>query len=179
VAAYFRTEEQELDKALQNIGVSPLDIDTVILTHLHWDHSSNNHLFPNARFIVQKKEYEHLADPETKEEDGSEPCRLALEPEYDPVDRAWESGPGISVILTPGHTPGSQCGVVDTSAGKYILAGDLVILFDHWEVLPRIPNAYADNLNEIMRSMEKVEKIGGYLLPGHDWEVFERKVIYP
>jgi glyoxylase-like metal-dependent hydrolase (beta-lactamase superfamily II) len=60
---YFRTENESLDKALQGIGVSPEEIDIVILTHLHWDHASNNHLFPKARFIV-RKEYDYLMAPE-------------------------------------------------------------------------------------------------------------------
>ena len=54
---YFRTENESLDSALKAIGVSPEEIDIVILTHLHWDHASNNHLFPNAHFIVQQKEF--------------------------------------------------------------------------------------------------------------------------
>jgi glyoxylase-like metal-dependent hydrolase (beta-lactamase superfamily II) len=44
-------------------GVSPGEVDYVILTHLHWDHADNNEMFPNAEFLVQKDELEHAQDP--------------------------------------------------------------------------------------------------------------------
>ena len=58
-----RTPDQTPDQALRLLGVSPDEIDTVILTHLHWDHAYNNHLFPQARFVVQKAELLEAVDP--------------------------------------------------------------------------------------------------------------------
>src|SRR5690554_6599606 len=47
---FKQTEEQSPEVALRNMGVDPEEVRTVILTHLHWDHCFNNHLFPNAHF---------------------------------------------------------------------------------------------------------------------------------
>ena len=44
------------DEALRLLGICPKEIDTVIMSHLHWDHCYNNHLFPQADFYIQKKE---------------------------------------------------------------------------------------------------------------------------
>jgi glyoxylase-like metal-dependent hydrolase (beta-lactamase superfamily II) len=43
-------------EGLRNLGVEPEDIDTVIITHLHYDHAGNLNLFPNAQFVLQDEE---------------------------------------------------------------------------------------------------------------------------
>jgi glyoxylase-like metal-dependent hydrolase (beta-lactamase superfamily II) len=175
---YFRTENESLDKALHAIGVSPEEIDIVILTHLHWDHASNDHLFPKARFIVQKKEYDYLTAPEPEVKEGYE-LDLVLKTEYELVDGDSNVIPGISVVLAPGHSAGMQCVVVETRAGKYILGGDLITLFENWEAEPHIPNGIFYDLNIMLASLEKIDRINGKVLPGHDNEVFNRSTIYP
>jgi len=175
---YSRTEKESLDQALHNIAVSPEEIDTVILTHLHWDHASNNHMLPNARFIVQKKEYDYLLAPEPEVKEGYE-LDLVLKTEYKLVDGDTDVIPGISVVLAPGHSAGMQCVVVETRAGKYILGGDLITLFENWEAEPHIPNGVFYDLNIMLESVEKIDRINGIVLPGHDQEVFSRSSIYP
>jgi N-acyl homoserine lactone hydrolase len=175
---YFRTENESIDKALNDIRVSPEEIDIVILTHLHWDHASNNHLFPNARFIAQRKEYDYLTAPEPEIKAGYEP-ELVLRTEYKLVDGDTDIVPGISVVLAPGHSTGMQCVVVETGAGKYILGGDLITLFENWEAEPHIPNGIFYDLNTMLESLEKIDRINGTVLPGHDEEVFKRSIIYP
>ena len=176
-APYFRGADEALDKALLKIGVSPDDIDIVILTHLHWDHASNNHLFPNARFIVQKKEYDYLIDLEPKVKNGFE-LDLVLRTEYAFVDGDCDLVDGISVVLAPGHTAGMQCVVVETKAGKYILGADLITLFENWEAVPHIANGGYYDLDAMMESLDKIDQLQGVVLPGHDEKVFEFHV-YP
>lgn len=115
-------------KALNGIGLQPEDIDTVILTHLHFDHADNVSLFPQARFILQRKEWEYaqsplpiqrsLYNPQTLRE--LERLNLVL------VEDGYEVEAGVNVILVPGHTKGQQAVVVNTSQGRYVLAGDLL-----------------------------------------------------
>src|ERR1700677_3643621 len=52
-----------LRKALASVQVSPDQIDTVIVTHLHYDHGTNLDLFPNACVVIQRDELHHAADP--------------------------------------------------------------------------------------------------------------------
>lgn len=49
--------------ALKKAGVNPEEVELVIMTHLHWDHCYNTELFPNATFVVQKKELEFAVVP--------------------------------------------------------------------------------------------------------------------
>ena len=175
---YSRTNDENLDQALNNIGVDPQDIDIVILTHLHWDHSCNNHLFPNARFVCQRKEYESLLASKTSAKPGYE-IETTIKTNYELVDGDSQITDGVSVVLTPGHSTGSQCVIVDTAVGKYIIAGDLVTVFEAWEKTPRVPNNLTEDPEEIKRSLAKIEKISNLLLPGHDPEVFNRRTVYP
>lgn len=172
-APYKRTPEQALDAALLKIGVDPGDIDTVILTHLHWDHAENNHLFPNAALMCQKIEYESLLDPDMTKK-GYE-MNNVLKFGYTLIDGDQQIYDGISVVLTPGHTLGMQCVVVDTEIGKVVLTGDLVTLRESLSYDPPRFNAllYDDSALDMMKeSLKKILPISGNILPGHDPGVF-------
>lgn len=112
----------ETNQPLREIGVMPEDIEIVILIHLHWDHASNNGLFKNATFLVQKKELEYASSPLPVHLKGYEAPQSGMRPHYLGVKYTVTSGdyevvPGVSTILTPGHSPGSQCVAVETEKG--------------------------------------------------------------
>jgi glyoxylase-like metal-dependent hydrolase (beta-lactamase superfamily II) len=46
-----------IDDAMASIGISGADVDTVILTHAHYDHAGGIKAFPNAHFYIQQKEF--------------------------------------------------------------------------------------------------------------------------
>ena len=50
-------------KVPEGYGGYPLDIDTILFTHLHNDHAANTTMFKNARLIFQKDEWKTLLDP--------------------------------------------------------------------------------------------------------------------
>ncbi len=58
-----QTPEMRLANQLRAYGVDPNMVDTIILTHLHWDHCYNLELFPNTNIYVQKRELEYAVDP--------------------------------------------------------------------------------------------------------------------
>ncbi len=50
----------------EHLGWEPEDVDIVIHTHLHYDHAGNDYLFKNAKFIIQRDEFEYgMNCPET------------------------------------------------------------------------------------------------------------------
>ncbi len=116
-----------LSNALAQVGVLPADIDTVILTHLHFDHCANTELFPTARFILQRREWEFAHHPTTFQREIYVPelidrvgeCDLVLVEDY------YEVADGVAVYLVPGHTAGQQAVSISTVEGTYVLAGDL------------------------------------------------------
>src|SRR5208283_3031821 len=56
-------EVQSIEEALAKRGSDPSRIETIIHTHLHYDHCGNNKLFPNAKVIIQAKELEFARNP--------------------------------------------------------------------------------------------------------------------
>ncbi len=167
---YERPADESLDAALRKIGVSPAEIDTVLFTHLHWDHAGNNALLPNARFLVQRLEYEFVAS------EGEKPGferELVLRSRYELLDGDCAVLDGISVLLAPGHSVGSQCVLVDTDEGKKLLTGDLIPTFENWRAEPKLPNGGYYDLDVIRTSVEKIGALGCDILPGHDALVFE------
>ena len=100
------------------LGIDPDAIDDVIVTHMHYDHCGNHHLFPRARF--------HLQDSEMRYATGRCMCHPALRLAFDADDAvtmvrrvcdgrvAFHDGddalaPGLSVHHVGGHTAGLQC----------------------------------------------------------------------
>ena len=82
--------------------------------------------------------------------------------------------PGLSTIMLPGHTSGSQGVLVDTAAGQYLLPGDLVPLQENWPGDgTRIPNGNHTDLYACERSFRRLATLGAHVLPSHDPRVFD------
>lgn len=160
---YVRPAEQEIDEQLRRCGTEPKEIEAVLFTHLHWDHAGNNASFPNARFYVQRAEYE----PISKEALPGFERELVMANAYELIDGDMENVlPGISVLLTPGHSLGSQTIVVNTPEGKTAVVGDLIPTYENIEL--GIPNGGNYDIDIITRSMRRVLALGYRILPGHD-----------
>ncbi|MGH2418110.1 MAG: N-acyl homoserine lactonase family protein [Candidatus Limnocylindria bacterium] len=105
--------------ALAGLGVGPDKIEVVINSHLHADHAGGNVHFPQARILAQPAELVAAREP-----DYSVSQDLNLdEGRYEERAGDYEVLPGIRVLLTPGHSPGHQSVMVETDAGRLLLAG--------------------------------------------------------
>jgi glyoxylase-like metal-dependent hydrolase (beta-lactamase superfamily II) len=141
---YAVDQDPGLILSLQEKGVTPGDIDFVINTHLHFDHCGGNtfedesgHIvasFPNARYIVQKGEWEYANDP--CERDRSSYAKNTFLPIKDSgllelVEGNTEISEGIEVILTPGHTAYHQCVKIQAEGKVLFFLGDMVPTSGH------------------------------------------------
>ncbi|MEO3869811.1 MBL fold metallo-hydrolase [Nonomuraea sp. B12E4] len=102
-------------------GVTPAEIGTVILTHLHSDHASGavaggEPAFANARYVLQQAELDAARGQVLDQVVTVIKDRLHV------VEGDAEIVPGIRVHLAPGHTPGHQIARV----GDVAMTGDLV-----------------------------------------------------
>jgi glyoxylase-like metal-dependent hydrolase (beta-lactamase superfamily II) len=171
-APYVRKEEQTVDQALKRVGVGCEDIDIVILTHLHWDHCSNIDLFPKARIIVQEQELKTARSPLPLMAGGYD-TRIVQSDRFEVISGDRKITDGVSVVLTPGHTYGSQGVTVDAETQRYFIAGDTVALFECTP--PIISGVYVD-MRLYYESFEKMARLSATTLPGHDTKVFDREV---
>jgi len=174
---YFnRTFEQTLEAQLSRFGTSPDEISMIINTHLHIDHCAGNILCTKARWFVQKREMEYWRSPLRVHKQA---YRMELpERGFDLLDGDTDILPGIRAIITPGHSPGSQSVLVDTSGGLYILAGDSIPHFENMNVPenePFWPNGIYVNLNEYYETLNRLKDLRGTILPGHDLLVLDKK----
>ncbi|HQI00344.1 MAG TPA: N-acyl homoserine lactonase family protein [Deltaproteobacteria bacterium] len=176
---YVREKDQEIINALKNkVGVNPEEIDIVINNHLHWDHCAGNDLFPNAEFIVQKKELESALNPVPPFLSIAYIRKCLEEIRYTTIEGDKEIVKGVSVIFAPGHTEGLQGVLVEAQDNRYFLAGDCVPLYESLNHNPPWPNGLFVNLREYYETQIKVSKLGAVIIPGHDMKVLETSVYY-
>jgi glyoxylase-like metal-dependent hydrolase (beta-lactamase superfamily II) len=134
---------------LAEVGVSPEDVDTVFVTHAHFDHFGNVEDFPNARFYIQEREFskwlwaltlpkrfswlQGALDPG----DMLRAAQLAASGRLELVDGDIENViPGVDLFAAPDtHTFGSQFIRVRNNgeSDPWIFGGDLTYLFENAE----------------------------------------------
>lgn len=171
-----RTADQEPRNALRLAGVDPADVETVILTHLHWDHAGNCDLFPDATVLVQESELRYAISPgrffrkaflAPASGWGIPPY---LVPNLEAVRGAQDVLPGLRIVPAPGHTPGSQAVVVDTVHGSFCIAGDAISTYRNID--EDLPPGYHVDVDASMDSMDELRRQADHLLPSHDYGVF-------
>ncbi|MCS5498313.1 N-acyl homoserine lactonase family protein [Cnuibacter physcomitrellae] len=180
-----RDPQEHPAEAARSVGVDPRDVRWVVNTHLHWDHSSNNHLFPNAQVVVQRVELEFARRPVTWHQRNFE-ALPGMTPSWEDeatrfrvVDGETELAPGVTLVPLPGHTPGSQGVLVETAGATYLLAGDCVYLYENWEgdeTWRHIPAGIYTDLEEYQRSFDRIDALDCEVVPSHDWRVIDRGV---
>lgn len=166
--------------ALARVGIAPENVDTLILTHLHFDHYANARLFTEARVIVNRTEFLHVLQPENRR--YAPRVGFPRETFAWLVDEAWERlelvegeaevVPGITVIETGGHSPGHQIVTVETEAGLVVIPGDAVYTYENLE--HDVPIGYYHDLDRVCAGMDLLRRLGGHLLPAHDPSVVRR-----
>ena len=171
---------------LAGAGVRPEEVDFVMCTHLHWDHVGwNTRLqdgrwvptFPNARYIMARREFEHWQGEHGKGEDT--PHRRAFEDSVLPIVRAERSvlvdddyafEDGLWFESAPGHTPGNVVIHARSSGDHAVFLGDVLhhqfqLMNPEWSTLACSDRELSKKTR--MRLVEEYAANGTRLLPGH------------
>ncbi len=101
--------------------------------------------------------------------------------DLDLLDGDAEIADGIRVMVTPGHSPGSQAVLVDTESGLFVIAGDTIAHYVNMDVPKGAsfwPGPLYVDLKEYYESLNRLRDLGGTILPGHDPLVL-KKTVYP
>jgi glyoxylase-like metal-dependent hydrolase (beta-lactamase superfamily II) len=188
---------EDPETVLGKVGITPSQIETVFVTHMHFDHVNNLHRFPNARVVVQEAELEGwrgvmqldarftplgeqswiLSSFDRGDMTVFE--RLAADGRLWVVGDGDELAPGIVGHLSPGgHTFGIQwLELRRPDQPPLAIASDTVMWYSNLEEM--WPSGYTNgNTYQMLLTYgEILEFTGGDLdrvIPGHDMRVFER-----
>ena len=113
---------------LEQLGLKPSDIGWMAVSHTHPDHTGNVEMFPQAVLHVQKAEYQW---PGANNEPRFKPSHPAVLLEG---DRDVFGDGSLTILSTPGHTPGHQSLLVMLpKTGAVVLSGDAVHFKDNWD----------------------------------------------
>jgi len=176
---------QTLTQGLSRVGITASDVDLIVLTHLHHDHFHLAPQFPKAELIVQRSELEFARNPHPMiarmwPADYSE---LLAGLQFSVVEGGTRIDEGIELLLTPGHSAGSQSVAVDTNQGKAVIAGFCSIR-ENFEPPPAIRGkipliAPGINLNALQayESVERVKRIADIIVPLHEADLLNKETI--
>jgi glyoxylase-like metal-dependent hydrolase (beta-lactamase superfamily II) len=130
--------------------------------------------------LVQREELRYAVAPLAPHRwayESRPPLSLAAD-RFEVLDGDAEIAEGVSVHLTPGHTPGMQGVAVRTAGAVYFIASDNVPLSEMWDAratygVPHWPNAIHVDLEAYFASLRRIESLGEVVLPSHDWRALE------
>jgi N-acyl homoserine lactone hydrolase len=165
-------------KHLQNIGVMPDEITTLVISHFHDDHVRNFDYFPRAQILLHEVEAnwalggpDDFAFPQHLFPAVQQTGRLEL------IKTDCEIAPGVETILIPGHTPGCMGLVLrDADRPVTVLSGDAI------KNIGELATGVVDKSEDpsvSARSIKKVRDIAGIVIPGHDriLQVLDDKIV--
>lgn len=171
---------------IRRLGVDPASVETVIMTHLHYDHTGNTGAFPNARFLLQAEEMAYVTGPFME--------KPFLRHAYHADDiqkfvgylhtgrlhlhgRDLHVADGISVHWVGGHCAGQEVVRVRTQRGWVVLASDAL---HYYEELERgIPFAIASSICEMLAAHDRMRDLADsddHIVAAHDPRVLD---LYP
>lgn len=131
------------DMVLSDLGLTPSDIDYVIISHLHFDHAGGatilrdgklNATYPKARYIVQKGEWEFAFKANARAKASYRPddfVPLQEAGQLELVDGDYEVCPGVHVKVTGGHTSHHQVVYLQSGAEQAVYFADILPTRSH------------------------------------------------
>src|SRR5215210_1117275 len=162
-------EDQTIAAQLAMIGVKPEEIDIVINSHLHFDHCSNNKLFPQATFYFSKSELRHSYVPDPWERLGYDPDLVVM--------------PGMNLIETPGHSAGHLSVILQPGDDAQPMVFPIDVAYTRHNLEDKVLMGLHSDPLELLDSMSRIEniakKIGGKIFYSHDPEEYAGYTLCP
>jgi N-acyl homoserine lactone hydrolase len=171
-----------LDKSitgqLAEIGLKTSDITYVAISHTHGDHIGNVGLFPNSTILMQRAEYTWISSPDGTNDNVNQLMALARKLMGTPKQLQLLDGDtdvfgdgSVTLIATPGHTPGHQSLLVHLkNSGFIILSGDVVHSEDNFarNIVPSLNTDKAASIASMDRVRRMMATYHAKLFINHD-----------
>jgi N-acyl homoserine lactone hydrolase len=138
---------------LAEIGVKPTDVTYLAVSHTHGDHVGNVALFPSSTVLIQGTEYDWAMAGQAKPAFTPTQTIRKLAGDLD----VFGDG-GVTILSTPGHTPGHQSLLVRLpKTGFIVLSGDAVHFQDNW-THKRVPSMNV-NRDQSLASLQRIAAV--------------------
>jgi N-acyl homoserine lactone hydrolase len=170
--------DRTLTEQLAEIGLNPRDVTRVAISHTHGDHIGNVAMFANATILMQQAEYGWINSPNGPNDNVNQLMALARQLLGTPknlelIDGAADVfGDGsVTLVPTPGHTPGHQSLLVRLkNFGFVILSGDVVHSEENFErnIVPSLNTNKQDSLASMEEIRRLIATYKATLLINHD-----------
>ncbi len=186
----------DLPGQLRDRGIEAKAIRTVVMTHMHFDHTSGMSEFPGATFILSEDEWTAATTESRPFLQGYRPAHYdyafdyrtvsydsALVRSYSTFGRTFDLfGDGsVRLASTPGHSAGHQSLICRLRDRDLVIAGDAIYTYAQLEGAPEPPRPY--DRHTWRRSLRELRHFHGQypqatIIPGHDgehWKTVEKR----
>ncbi|MFM2126212.1 MAG: hypothetical protein RL328_2663 [Acidobacteriota bacterium] len=169
---------------LKQLGVDAATVKDVIITHMHYDHSGNHDMYPQATYHLQEVEMQfctgrYMTVPAMRAPFAAEDVCAMVNKLYG-GRVVFHSGdeeiaPGLTVHLVGGHAMGLQMVRVWTRRGWVVLASDAAHFYANMELDLAYPFTF--NVGDTLLGYRRAAALADskdHIVPGHDPEVLKR-----
>ncbi len=168
-----------IEQALALHGLRCSDIDTLVLSHLHFDHVGGLRYFCGTKaiknIIVAKSELERACVSAMTHEENSAYVKSLFDVEgacYKTIDKTLELAPDLTLFVQQAHTPGVIGLVLKTARGTIIATSDAVYTKETWETGTPPGGAINTGTEAFRKNLERLKvmqaQYGATMLFGHD-----------
>jgi N-acyl homoserine lactone hydrolase len=181
---------------LRDRGIDPKQVGLVVMTHMHFDHTSGMSEFPNAMFVLTEEEWEFATTERRPGLHGYRRSHFDYAFDYRTISYDSESvvsyatfgrtfdlfGDGsVRLASTPGHSAGHQSVICRLADRDLVIAGDAIYTIGQLAGAPEPPRPY--DRHNWRRSMRELKRFAeqypqAVIVPGHDqahWETLEKR----
>ncbi len=188
--------QEEIGPQLQALGIRPVDVRWVVLTHLHTDHAGGLYHFPKSQILVSAAEYRAARGLNGRINgylnqhwpEWFQPRLVDYAPQ--PIgafahSMALTQAEDVYIVPTPGHTPGHQSVIVQTAAGTLFMAGDVAYTETLMQqgVIDGVTADVAQSALTLQRTRDTVQATDAVYLASHDpdsarrWQAYQQAQI--
>ena len=163
--------EENIDRQLDRVHVAPEDVDVVILTHLHIDHTDGIRYFPRSEFLVSNTELAKPFGVPFSTFPGWFRANKISHTHTDlPFEGAYRLSEDLTIVSTPGHTFGHQSVLLSVDDVVLFFAGDAT--FNEHQVIHSQIGGINVSVNKSRKTLRRIKELSQQThlvyLPSHD-----------
>ncbi|WP_408611655.1 N-acyl homoserine lactonase family protein [Leptospira ainlahdjerensis] len=162
---------------LKRCGIDPKDISDIVLTHFHFDHAGAISLFQSARIHIQNHDFDILEKQSYFPKQSAYLSGLKNQNRLHSFNGPYSVVPGMRLLFTGGHTPGSQAlEWIASSENQFLITGDECYLIQECKNgigLPKVAAFSIKRNRDFLEYVQILNRKGTKILTLHDPAILE------